>query len=84
MTTHAATIDWDLVLLDCDGDCENAWLKFKNVIQNFVDLYVQTSVTSNKLNAPWITHNLKRMTRKKNRQCGTSIHAATKVFISRV
>ena len=67
MRAHAATIDWDLVLLDCDGDCENAWIKLKHIIQNFVDLYVPTSVKSNKLNAPWITHNLKRMSRKKQR-----------------
>ena len=65
LRAHAATIDWYSVLLDCDCDCENAWLKLKHIMPNFVDFNVPTSVTSNTLNAPRLTHNLKRMSRKK-------------------
>ena len=40
LRAHAATISWNLGLLDCDGDFENAWLKLKHIIQNSVVLYV--------------------------------------------
>ena len=65
---HLAMLDWENVFSDCANDCEAAWLKFKMIINNIVELYVPQCSFSNKLKAPWFNNRLKRMTRAKQRK----------------
>ena len=67
MHAHLATIDWSSVFIGVD-DCENAWGRFKEVINNLVYLYVPVKMSWNRINAPWFNDSLKRMIRTKKRK----------------
>ena len=66
---NLALIDWENVFLNCGRICELIYDKFKEIINNFIALYVPTYVKSrSNQKSPWFNSSLKRLTRTKQRK----------------
>ena len=51
MQPNLATIDGSSVFI-CVDDCEDAWAKFKELINNLVYLFVPVKISSNRIKVP--------------------------------